>query len=177
MKWLFLLLVTTAAYCNTTPQGSTMTYTTLQQEQTFFIGLPLRTHNTRCATEMPAHKEKFFREDTVAKIPNKVNGDILAVYTDDENDCNGEYSWMLGCEVSSLDDVPTGLVGKVLPVTTYAVFTTKGKFPDGLIEAWQTIWKTNLSRAYTTDFELYQADFNPQTNPTVTVYIALTDEK
>jgi predicted transcriptional regulator YdeE len=65
------------------------------------------------------------------------------------------------------------LVGKVIPESKYAVFTTKGEFPQGLIAAWQAIWQSNLSRSYTADFELYSSDFDPQRHPEVKVFIAI----
>jgi hypothetical protein len=71
-----------------------------------------------------------------------------------EGDYTKPYSWILGCEVSSLDEIPEGLVGKVIPESKYAVFTTQGEFPQGLIAAWQAVWKSNLLRSYTSDFEL-----------------------
>lgn len=154
-------------------QGLEINYTIEKQEKKFFIGLELRTNNEECSSAMPAHKEKFFKENTIAKISNKVNGNILALYTDYEGDYTKPYSWILGCEVSSLDEIPEGLVGKVIPESKCAVFTTQGEFPQGLIAAWQAIWKSNLSRCYTSDFELYHSDFDPQKNPEVKVYIAI----
>ena len=61
-------------------------YQTEQGKQKFFIGLELRTNNNECSFAMPAHKDKFFRENTISKIPNKINGNILALYTDYEGD-------------------------------------------------------------------------------------------
>jgi len=148
-------------------------YQTEQGKQKFFIGLELRTNNNECSLAMPAHKDKFFRENTISKIPNKINGNILALYTDYEGDYTQPYSWILGCEVSSLEEVPEGLVGKVIPPSKYAVFTTEGKFPQGLIAAWHEIWKANFIRAYTSDFEVYKSDFDPQKNPEVKIYIAV----
>lgn len=143
------------------------------QKKKFFIGLELRTNNEECAFTMPAHKEKFFRENIAAKIPGKINNNIYALYTDYEGDYTKPYSWILGCEVESLDEVPEGLVGKVIPASEYAVYTTQGKFPEGLIAAWQAIWKAQFKRLYTSDFELYSADFDPEHNPQVKVYIAV----
>jgi predicted transcriptional regulator YdeE len=150
-----------------------MQHNTEHQKKKFFIGLELRTNNEECSSAMPAHKEKFFKENTPLKIPNKVNGNILALYTDYEGDYTKPYSWILGCEVSSLDQIPEGLVGKVIPESNYVVFTTQGEFPQGLIAAWQAIWKANLHRSYTSDFEVYRSDFDPQKNPQVKVYIAI----
>jgi predicted transcriptional regulator YdeE len=154
-----------------------MNYIIEYQKKKFFIGLELRTNNEECSSAMPAHKEKFFKENVPAKIPNKINDNILALYTDYEGDDTKPYSWILGYEVSSLDEVSKGLVGKVIPESTYAVFTTQGGFPQGLIAAWQAIWQSNLHRSYTSDFEVYRTDFDPQKNPQVKVYIALIDNK
>jgi predicted transcriptional regulator YdeE len=157
-------------------QGLEMNYTVEKQKKKFFIGLELRTNNEKCSSEMPAHKERFFKENIPDKIPNKINGNILALYTDYEGDYTKPYSWLLGCEVSNLDEIPAGLVGKVIPEFKYAVFTTQGEFPQGVIAVWQAVWKSNLPRSYTSDFEVYRSDFNPQKNPEVKVYIAVEGE-
>lgn len=112
-------------------------------------------------------------DDIMRKITNKISNNILALYTDYEGDYTKPYSWILGCEVSNLDFVPHGLVGKEILTSKYAVFTTQGEFPQGLIAAWQAVWKSNLSRSYTSDFEIYRSDFDPQKNPEVKIYIAI----
>lgn len=181
MKLFFLAIsfAFASGYCdeNTNQENQTerlaMNCTFEKQKQKFFIGLELRTNNEECSVTMPAHKEKFFKENIPAQIPNKINGNILALYTDYEGDYTKPYSWILGCEVSSLDEIPEGLVGKVIPESKYAVFTTQGAFPQGLIAAWQAVWKSNMLRSYTSDFEVYRPDFDPQKNPEVKLYIAL----
>ena len=65
-----------------------------KREQKYFIGLELRTSNEECSLPMPAHKEKFFSENTLAKIPNKISGEVLALYTDYEGDYTKPYSWI-----------------------------------------------------------------------------------
>lgn len=181
-KNLFLLALSVAfsgAYCDDKTshliQGVAMNQAIEHQKEKFFIGLELRTSNEECSLAMPAHKDKFFKENIPSKIPNKINGNILALYTDYEGDYTKPYSWILGCEVSSLEQVPEGLVGKVIPDSKYAVYTTQGEFPQGLIAAWQDIWRSNLPRSYTSDFEVYRSDFDPQRNPEVKVYIAIED--
>lgn len=154
-------------------QGEDMNPIIKHQNEKLFIGLELRTNNEECSLAMPAHKDRFFNENIVGMIPNKSNGNILALYTDYEGDYTKPYSWILGCEVSSLDDIPEGLVGKVIPESKYAVYTTQGEFPQGLIAVWHEIWKSGLHRLYTSDFEVYRSDFDPQQNPQVQVYIAI----
>lgn len=176
-----LILTCSWGYCDETTkqktqsQGLDMNYSIEHQSEKFFIGMELRTNNEECSWAMPAHKDKFFKENIVSKIPNKTNGNILALYTDYEGDHTKPYSWILGCEVSSLDQIPEGLVGKIIPESKYAIFTTQGEFPQGLISAWQNIWESDLPRSYTSDFEVYRSDFDPQRNPEVKVYIAIED--
>lgn len=183
-KNLLLLALSLAfswGYCDGTThqkaqiQGVVMNQIIEHQKEKLFIGLELRTNNEECSLAMPAHKDRFFKENTLSKIPNKINGNILALYTDYEGDYTKPYSWILGCEVSSLEQMPEGLVGKVIPESKYAIFTTQGEFPQGLIAAWQDIWKSNLPRSYTSDFEVYRSDFDPQGNPEVKIYIAIED--
>lgn len=178
--FIFALILTCSwGFCDerkqskTQSQGVDMNHITEYQNEKFFIGLELRTNNDECSMAMPAHKDRFFKENILSQIPNKINGNILALYTDYEGDYTKPYSWILGCEVSSLDQVPEGLVGKVIPESNYAVFTTQGEFPQGLIAVWQNIWKSGLQRLYTSDFEVYRSDFDPQQNPEVKVYIAI----
>ena len=153
-----------------------MSYIIEKQGTKFFIGLELRTNNEECSYAMPLHKEKFFNDNIPAKIPNRIDDNILALYTDYEGDYSKPYSWILGCEVSNLDEIPEGLVGKVIPESKYAVFTTQGEFPQGLITAWGVVWQSNISRSYTTDFELYRSDFHPITNPEVKINISIDDD-
>lgn len=58
-------------------QGVEMNHTIEHQKKKFFIGLELRTNNEEFFSAIPAHKEKFFKENIPAKIPNKINGNIL----------------------------------------------------------------------------------------------------
>ncbi|HEY5259074.1 MAG TPA: effector binding domain-containing protein, partial [Rhabdochlamydiaceae bacterium] len=64
--------------------------------------------------------------------------------------------------------------GVELEPSSYAVFTAKGAFPQSMMEAWQAIWTSNVKRSYTTDFEVYKPDFNPQDNPEIRIFIAAT---
>lgn len=176
---LYLTLVCSWGHCiiESSPtsqiQNVNVNYVVEHEKEKFFIGLELRTNNDECSLTMPIHLNKFFQENIPAKISNKVNGDILALYTDYEGDYTMPYSWVIGYEVSNLDEVPEGLVGKIIPKSKYAVFTTRGEFPQGLIAVWQDIWNSALPRLYTSDFEVYRSSFDPQRNPEVKVYIAI----
>jgi predicted transcriptional regulator YdeE len=158
------------------PNGETensMPYKMEKQQKKLIMGIEIRTSNETCLVDMPQIWQKFFQEKIVEKIPHKANNTVFAVYTDYEDDYTKPYSYILGCEVTTLDDIPEGLVGTIVSPSLYAVYTTAGAYPEGLSSTWQTIWKAPLKRAYTSDFEVYGTDFNPETKPEVKVYIAL----
>ena len=154
------------------PENS-MPYKMEKQQKKLIMGIQIRTSNQTCLSDMPQVWEKFMQEKIFEKIPHKVNSTLFAVYTDYEDDYTKPYSYIVGCEVTTLDSIPEGLVGTIVPPSLYAVYTTVGAFPQGLANTWQTVWKSPLKRAYTSDFEVYSPDFNPQTKPEVKVYIAL----
>lgn len=148
-------------------------YSLERQEKKFIIGIELRTNNDESHLTIPKHWGKFFSEGILEKIPSKKNNTVFAVYTDYEKDHTKPYSCIIGCEVTSLKNIPSGMVGKIIPGAKYAVYTTRGAHPDGLIKTWQEIWKSGMHRAFTADFEEYLPSFDPEKNPEVKVYIAL----
>ncbi|MDB6081643.1 MAG: hypothetical protein JWO53_915 [Chlamydiia bacterium] len=122
---------------------------------------------------MPPLWEKFFQENIAEKITNRTNQNLLAVYTAYEGDYMKPFTYIIACEVSSLDVIPEGLIGKEIASSSYAVFTAKGLFPQSMMQAWQKVWNANITRAYRTDFEVYSPDFNPQASPEVKIYVSI----
>lgn len=152
-----------------------MTYTIEKKEKKLFIGLPVRTSNARFLNDVPPIWAKFNSEKLESKIPNRSAHNLLVVYTEYEGDYTQPYTYLIGSEVSSKNQIPPEMRVIEIPKATYAVFTARGAFPNSLITTWQMIWRTPLPRLYTADFELYPPDYNPKANPEVKVYIAIKD--
>lgn len=172
---LALIILHATASANTLQEVKQAMYdTVVKQEKRFVIGIPIRTSNEngRFQREVPPLWDKFYRENLAQKIPNKVNQNLLAVYTDYEGDYTKPFTYMIGCEVSNLSTIPEGMRGIELEPSSYAVFTAKGAFPQSMMQAWQSIWTSIVKRSYTTDFEVYKPDFNPQDNPEIRIFIA-----
>ena len=127
--------------------------------QTFaIIGLSIRTtnENQQAMQDIPALWAKFFAENTLAKIPNKVDDTLYCIYTDYEKDYTRPYTTLLGCKVESLDEIPDGLSGRLIKGGTYTTFTATGNINEGIVaQEWIKIWNSNLERAYTADIEVY----------------------
>ncbi len=153
-----------------------MRYHLDNQAKKFLIGLDVRTtnENSRAMIDIPLLRERFFQEGVLQKIPHKLSDDIFVLYTDYESDHTKPYTVMFGCEVKNLDNIPKGLVGRTIPASNYAVFHAKGEFPKSVGQTWYTIWNTKLNRSYTSDFEHYPSDFDPQKKSDVKIYIAIS---
>jgi predicted transcriptional regulator YdeE len=122
------------------------------------IGIKIRTtnENNEAENDIPALWGKFLGEGIMQKIPNKVEDTVYLLYTDYETDYTGVYTTIIGSKVSSLDNVPEGMVGKTIEAGNYVKFTAKGNIMEGVVqEKWKEIWNTNLDRAYTCDFDVY----------------------
>lgn len=137
------------------------------------IGIVTRTTNVnaQASLDIPKLWDKFYKENILDRIPNKKNNQVLALYTDYEGDYLQPYNVMIGCEVTSLEDVPPGMASKIIPTSDYTILKAQGKFPDCLVQTWQKIWESDLKRSYHNDFEVYNTlDF---THADIDVYIGV----
>lgn len=124
------------------------------------IGITVRTSNKdgQGLQDIGALWERFINEGIFDQIPNKVAGEeeVYSVYTDYEGDYTQPYTTLLGCKVSTLDQIPEGMTGKVFDGGEYQLFTAQGNLTQGVVgQEWNKIWGMDLPRAYTADFEIY----------------------
>ena len=132
------------------------------------VGVEIRTSN---ALEMsgkgkiPALWQRVRTEPLFDSVPNVAeHGTILAVYSDYENGADGDYSFLVGVEVTLADSAaPAGMVAKSIPASLVAALTSeRGPLPGIVLDLWKKIWKmspTELGgrRAFTFDIERYDA--------------------
>jgi predicted transcriptional regulator YdeE len=150
------------------------------------IGLAARTNNKN---EMNPQTAKIgglvgrFRAQHIAdQIPNRKNpGVTLAVYTEYDSNEQGDYTFFLGEEVGSFENLPPGLHQLIIPAAKYQKFTTSsGKMPEVVINAWQAIWKMTSNdfvgeRAYIADFEVYDQRAMDPNNTVLDIYIGIKE--
>ena len=154
----------------------------VQQEGFTVVGIAVRTSNAEQMTAArPIGKqwERLFREGVLAAIPNKADGNILAVYSDYASDKDGEYTYLLGARVTKAESVPAGMTVKNVPAGRYAVFTSeRGPVQKVVVEMWQRVWATPKSalggeRTYKTDFEIYDQRAQNPADSVVDLYVAV----
>lgn len=148
------------------------------------VGLTARTNNKN---EMNPQTSKigelagrFWSQQVAAQIPSRKNpGVTLSVYTEYDTNEHGDYTYFIGEEVDSFEDVAAHLQKLTIPATKYKKFTTpSGKMPEVVINAWQQIWKMSPSelggdRAYVADFEIYDQRAIDPANTSLDIYIGI----
>ena len=138
------------------------------------IGISVRTNNNDGGQNIRNLWAKFMDEGIFEKIPNKNSYDIYGIYTDYESDHTGDYTAIVGCHVSTLNEIPAGMVGKTIPASNYEIFIAKGKMPECIYEKWMDIWENKeLERTYLIDFEVYGAKFQNPIEAEVDIFISV----
>ncbi|MGE4213826.1 MAG: GyrI-like domain-containing protein [Anaerotignaceae bacterium] len=110
--------------------------------------------------------EKLYQGGANSSIKNKVNEYAIGLYSDYSDD---QYTVTAGNEVSVAEN--DELTVKTIPAGKYAKFSVHGNMVTAVAEAWLNIWKMDLDRTFTGDFEEYlNSDWE---NADIDIYIAL----
>ena len=106
-------------------------------------------------------------------------GTTFCVYTNYESDFTGEYTYFIGEEAASFDDVEEGYETLTIPAQHYTKFTNKpGPMPSVCIDMWKNIWKMSDAelggkRNYIADFEVYDKHIVDHDNVVLDIYIGI----
>ncbi|MFC5864787.1 GyrI-like domain-containing protein [Acidicapsa dinghuensis] len=148
----------------------------------YVAGYQVRTNNAR---EMSGQGEigklwgRFMQQNLAAHIPNRVGQTLIVVYSDYASDEKGDYSYLLGAPVSSVDAPPAGLTYRHIQPGTYAVIEMdKGDVTQIVPGAWRRIWAMTPEelggrRAFTEDYEVYDQRSADPKNARVEIHLAL----
>jgi predicted transcriptional regulator YdeE len=178
-----ILIYVSTVLTGTSAAGAAMEPRIVEQQEFSVIGMQVRTSNAKEITgggSIPKQWARFFAEGIAAKIPNKVDSTIYAVYTNYASDRDGEYDFIIGMKARSVSDVPPGMVAKTVPKGKYAVVASaRGPVAQVVPKAWRQVYELDDNkqlgggRAYKADFELYdQRSQHPQ-DAQVDLYIGL----
>jgi predicted transcriptional regulator YdeE len=141
----------------------------------YVIGIAVETTNQNAKSQQDIGKlwERFFSENIISRIPGKISDDIYCIYTDYVNKAEGNYTTILGCKVSVLNNIPEGLTGKTIPASTYLLYKSVGKLPDCVITTWKTLWQSPIERSYLSDFDVYGQKSQEANNAEVETYVSI----
>ena len=180
----FAIVITGVSWSqNSNPSiGSVMSPKIVEEAGFNVIGIAERTTNAKeMSGEGVIGKQwgRFMQENLLAQIPNKADASIIAVITDYASDKDGEYTHLIGARVTSISDVPEGMVAKKVPAGKYALFTSeKGPVAQVVVGTWQRIWAQPKnapggSRAYKADYEVYDERAMDPQNAQMDVHVGI----
>ena len=113
-------------------------------------------------------------------IESEADREIYAVYTEYESDHTGDYTFVLGHKVESLDGLPEGVKGVGIRGGEYAVLTSDiGPVTQVVPALWRKIWSLTPgelqgTRAYLADFEIYDQRTADPRSAQVDIYLSLS---
>ena len=141
------------------------------------IGISTRTTNENNQSQQDMGKlwEQFFADNIIAKIPNKISNHMLAIYTDYKTDYTDEYTTIIGVPVSTLQEIPAGLMGRAFESENFQKFVAKGEMTSAVLNTWIDIWHRDkeLNRKYSYDFEFYGDNSNNGSQSEVEIFVAI----
>lgn len=105
----------------------------------------------------------------VNDVQGRKNKKYIGLYTDY---VGMEYDTTVGCEVEKSTLIPEGMTEKIIPAGKYAKFVLHGDVVKTVQQAWEDIWKMNLERTFTGDFEEYQEGEDME-NMEIYIYVAI----
>lgn len=160
---------------NSFSQAQNMKFEETNLTKRYIVGISVRTTNQNGQSQKDIGElwGKFYAQNVLASIPNKVSDDVYCIYTDYESDQNAPYTTIIGCEVSSKETIPAGMIFKEIPACKYQVYTAKGKLPDCVFGTWMHIWQNPIERQYAADFDVYGTKSKDPLNAEVKTYLSV----
>ena len=147
----------------------------LEEIQLTGLALKTKTFNANGQSAIDCGKlwQEFTSGNYADKIPGKLSDEIFAVYHEYEGDHTEPYSYFIGCKANAGSQVPSGMSRLIIPAAQYQKISAKGKMPDCVADAWRAIWRSDISRAYRFDFELYDERSRDWSNAKVDIFIGV----
>lgn len=129
--------------------------------------------NNKAVNDIGELWKMFLQSGVYEQIGNKMNDKTIGLYTDYQGDYTKPYNFLACCEVSKIGNVNIPIVIKKINGGKYAKFIIKGDVQKAVGEFWCELWKMNLDRKYSCDFEEYQNSTDDMDNMEIHIYIAL----
>lgn len=147
----------------------------VELEEFYIMGISVTTTNQNGQSQKNIGElwQRYFADNLTVQIKNKLTDEIYCVYTNYESDFNGKYTTIIGSKVSSINAIPEGLTGIVVPRSNYLSFISTGKLPDSVVATWQRIWQMPINRKYIADFDVYGEKAQDPANAIVETYVSV----
>ena len=151
-----------------------MKYQIVELEEKIVVGLKTTNQEGKSMKDIGMTWQKLFTDGIYEKIPSKVNHKTIGLYTNYEGDYTKPYSFIVGAEVSQKLEMEE-VESVVIPKGKYAKFVIIGDVQNSVGQAWQEIWRMDLKRTYTCDFEEYQNNASHKEKQEIHIYLGIED--
>jgi len=118
----------------------------------------------------------------IDEVENKKNPTkMVGIYKQRKNYPN-RFAYIASVEVSSLSNIPKGMIPKIINGSKYAVFTHQGKLCD-IDKTYNYIYDEWLPESEYDEnkngdnLEVFNVDFSANDDPDVDIYIAIKDQE
>ncbi|OGO89216.1 MAG: transcriptional regulator [Clostridiales bacterium GWF2_38_85] len=149
------------------------------------VGVAIRTNNKAESdpfmSKIGIIVQRYFRESLSEKIVNRKSpGKTFCVYADYEGDHRGDYTYLIGEEVTSCGGLPDGFITFTIPTQSYIKFTNgPGPMPKVCIQVWEEVWSLSSAslggeRNYRADFEIYDERAEDSSHTELDVYVGVS---
>lgn len=145
-----------------------MKYQIVNLKEKTVVGLSAKTSNNDpdMQRKIGGLWQDFYMKGVAETVKNKINEYAIGLYSDYEGD---NYTVTVGNEVSPPNNPELSI--KIIPAGKYAKFSVHGNTVTAVSEAWEEIWRLDLDRSFTGDFEEYLN--SDAENADIDIYIAL----
>lgn len=147
------------------------------------VGLAVDTSTTKAYHDIPRLVEQFENYKKEKEIPNKKRPWAVAAVSKDFDEEKKTFSYIIGNVVTSLDEIPQGLISFEIPAIKYAVFPIMPKDSSAWGEAIAnakkyayTVWMQNSIHEQARiidDFEYHDERGIRRSNPEADLYVAI----
>ena len=123
-------------------------------------GISVVTDNENGAEAINGLWERFFEQQVGQALEDARENDfIYAIYSDYEGDHTQPYRFTLGHKLKEEVEALADFHVVDIEAGDYAMLAAAGDQPKALVEAWTSVWQSDLDRRYITDFEVYGPRF------------------
>jgi predicted transcriptional regulator YdeE len=154
------------------PSGQSLPMKVVGERAFYVAGYAARTNNANESTGRGLIGNlwgTFLQRHLEAAIPNRMDDQLVVVYSNYAGDEKGDYDYLLGARVSSVERLPAGMTYREVAAGSYAVVIPRAWPPgEAVPEAWKRIWSMRPvelggRRAFVTDYEVSdQHDADPK---------------
>jgi predicted transcriptional regulator YdeE len=89
--------------------------------------MAIDTDMKRIYRDVPSLGKRFRKHKQIQEIPNKKQPWVFTVVSKGFNEERGSFSYIIGDVMTSLENIPAGLMSFEIPAIKYAIFTVQPK--------------------------------------------------